>query len=74
MKPNNLWNKDYVNHQTLESTIQGIKKSRKPEKWGRVGVKWLKTGYVIGKSSKNDAWRHNLNQLNELIGVKYDYK
>ena len=39
----------------LEPTIQGFKKSRKPEKWGGVGVKWLKTVYVIGKSSKNDA-------------------
>lgn len=39
----------------LEPTIQGFKKSRKPEKWGRVLVKWLKTGYVIGKRSENDA-------------------
>ena len=39
----------------LEPTIQGFKKSTKPEKWGGVGVKWLKTVYVIGKSSKNDA-------------------
>jgi hypothetical protein len=39
----------------LESIIEGFKKSRKLEKWGRVGIKWLKTGYVIGKRSENDA-------------------
>ena len=39
----------------LEPTIQGFKKSRKLENGGRVGVKWLKTGYVIGKRSENDA-------------------
>ena len=39
----------------LEPTIQGFKKSRKPEKWGGVGVKWLKKGYVLRKRSENDA-------------------
>ena len=33
----------------LEPTIQGFKKSRKPEKWGGVGVKWLKKAMCYAK-------------------------